>query len=110
MPSAAQNAVAQNGVALAKMTRMLCESIFSTFTSLNTPIVTAAVAGSAAYCQVNTQSSAVKGWPSCQVTPLFNFQMTVLPSADRPPLPCVGTSAARMGTRLPSLSQQASGS
>ena len=40
----------------------------------------AAVAGSIAYSQLNTTSSAVKGWPSCQVTPFFSFQVTDLPS------------------------------
>ena len=34
MPSAATKAVAQNGVGLAKVTRMVCESTFSTLTSL----------------------------------------------------------------------------
>ncbi len=110
MPSAAQNAVAQNGVGLGKVTRIVCESILSTLTSLKTPEVTAAVAGSLAYSQVKTQSSAVNGCPSCQVTPRLSFQVTLLPSAATPPFSRVGTSAARMGTRLPSLSQLPSGS
>ena len=69
-----------------------------------------AAAGSAAYAAVKTTSSAVKGLPSCQVTPRLSFQVTVRPSADRPPLPRLGISAAICGTRLPSLSQPASGS
>ena len=110
MPSAAQKAVAQNGVGLAKATLIVWLSIFVQTTSLNTPLVTAAVAGSLAYSQVKMQSSAVKGWPSCQVTPFFSFQITVLPSAERPPFSREGISAARMGRRLPSESQQARGS
>src|SRR5512137_776026 len=110
IPSEAQKAVAQNGVAFGNATRMVCESTFVTVTSLYTPVVTAAVAGSFAYSQVNTQSSAVKGCPSCQVTPFFSFQVTDLPSADSPPFSRVGISAARIGTRLPSASQTASGS
>ncbi|MET3345622.1 hypothetical protein ABIF52_006003 [Bradyrhizobium japonicum] len=70
----------------------------------------AAVARSAAYCQVKTTSSAVKGLPSCHRTPCFSFQVTLVPSGERPPFALVGTSAARQGMRLPSLSQPASGS
>ena len=44
-------------------------------------MVTAAVAGSSAYSQLKTTSSAVNGLPSCQVTPCFSFQVTDLPSA-----------------------------
>ena len=54
--------------------------------------------------------SAVKGLPSCHLTPCFSFQITLMPSAERPPLALVGASAARQGIRLPSLSQPASGS
>src|SRR5688500_6078758 len=110
MPSAATNAVAQNGVGLLNVTRIVCESSLSTLTSLQTPLVTAAVPGSLAYSQVKMQSSAVNGWPSCQVTPRFNFQVTDLPSADKPPFSREGTSAARIGNRLPSASHEPSGS
>ncbi len=44
-----------------------------------------AVAGSATYSQVKTQSSAVNGLPSCQVTPFFSFHVTDLPSLATPP-------------------------
>ncbi len=74
------------------------------------PTVTVAVAGSPAYWAVNTTSSAVKGLPSCQVTPFLSFQTTERPSADRPPLSRVGMLSASTGTRLPSGSQAASGS
>ena len=111
MPSAAQNAVAQNGVGFSNVRRIVCESILSILvTGVNTPEVTAAVAGSRANSQVKMQSSAVNGWPSCQLTPFLSFQTTVLPSADRPPFSRVGISAARIGTRLASLSHTASGS
>ena len=85
-------------------------STFSTVRSLQTAIVARRVAGSFTYSEVKTQSSAVKGLPSCQVTPFFSFQVTDLPSAARPPFSRLGISAARIGTRLPSLSQPASGS
>jgi hypothetical protein len=68
------------------------------------------VAGSLQNSQLKTTSSAVKGLPSCQVTPRLSFQVTLLPSADRPPFCAGGISAARIGTRLPSASQPASGS
>ena len=110
MPSAATKAVAQKGVGFGKATRTVCESTFVTETSLYMPLVHAAVAGSRANSQVNTTSSAVNGWPSCQVTPFLSFQVTLLPSAASPPLSRVGTSAARIGTRLASPSQTASGS
>ena len=74
------------------------------------PVVVAAVAMSAAYCQVKITSSAVKGRPSCQETPGLSRQMTHVPSRARPPLSRVGTSRARTGTTLPSVSMSASGS
>src|SRR5580704_5505007 len=49
------------------------------------PPLTAAVAGSVAYCQLNTTSSAENGWPSCHLTPGLSFQVTDLASAARPP-------------------------
>ena len=85
-------------------------STFSTLTSLYVPMLTDAVAGSAANFDVNTQSSAVKGLPSCQATPFLRCQVTVLPSLDTPPFCTLGTSAASTALRLPSGSQDASGS
>ncbi len=73
-------------------------------------MVTAAVAGSLAYCQVKTRSSAVNGLPSCHFTPDFSFQVTDLPSAASRPFWIDGTSAASTSFMLPSGSQQASGS
>ena len=55
------------------------------------------VAGSAAYSQVKTKSSAVRGFPSCHWTFFFSFQVTDSPSRARPPFWRVGTSAARTG-------------
>ena len=70
----------------------------------------AAVAGSAAYSQLKTMSSAVNGLPSCQTTFFFSFQVTDLPSLPTAPFWIEGISAARIGTRLPSGSNAASGS
>ena len=72
--------------------------------------LTAAVAGSVAYSQLNTTSSAVNGLPSCHLTPGLSFQVTDLASAARPPFWIEGISAARIGLRWPSISQLASGS
>ena len=69
-----------------------------------------AVAGSRAYSQVKTTSSAVKGWPSCHLTPFFSFQVTDLPSAASVPSSRPGIVSASTGWRLPSRSQRASGS
>src|SRR5262245_6495357 len=109
-PKAATKVSAQNGVGAANFTATVYGSIFSTTTSLEEPLGTAAVAGSRAYSQVNTQSSAVNGLPSCQVTFFFSFQITDLPSAARVPSSRPGTVSARIGRRLPSASQPASGS
>src|SRR5438445_629043 len=65
-------------------------------------MVTAAVAGSAAYSQLNTTSSAVNGLPSCQRTFGLSFQVTDRPSRDRPSFSVSGISAANIGSRLPS--------
>jgi hypothetical protein len=71
---------------------------------------TDAVAGSEQYSHVKTQSSAVKGLPSCQLTPRLSFHVTDLPSRASPPFCTVGISAARLGARLPSGSHEARGS
>src|SRR6185503_10427830 len=110
MPRVLQNASPQNGVGLGNRTRTVCESIFSTLMSLYEPWLTVAAAGSAEYSQLKTTSSAVKGAPSCQVTPLLSFQITDLPSRARPPFWIDGTSAASIGIMLPSLSQPTRGS
>src|SRR2546423_14874415 len=73
-------------------------------------MVVAAVAESAAYSQLKTMSSAVNGLPSCQTTFFFSFQVTDLPSLPTAPFWIEGISAARIGTRLPSGSNAASGS
>src|SRR5437762_740726 len=68
------------------------------------------VAESAANSQVRTTSSAVKGWPSCHTTPCLSFHVTDVPSLASPPLSRLGMSAARIGTKLASGSNAASGS
>ena len=45
---------------------------------------------------MNTTSSAVKGLPSCHLTPGLSFQVTDLASAARPPFWIDGISAARI--------------
>ena len=68
------------------------------------------MAGSVAYSQLKTTSSAVKGFPSCHWTFFFSFHVTDVPSLEMPPFATVGISAARFGVRLPSGSNDASGS
>src|SRR5919197_1872613 len=95
MPRAPQNASAQNGVGRLKTTLTAWLSRRSTRSiSRYDAIVHAEVAGSLAYSQLNTTSSAVNGLPSCQVTPRLSFQVTDLPSAASPPLSRLGVLAA----------------
>src|SRR5215831_6403665 len=110
IPRTPQNASAQNGVGFWNVTRIEWLSTFSTLMSLYVPMLTDAVAGSATYSHVNTQSSAVNGFPSCQATLFLRCQVTDLPSLPRPPFCAVGMSAARTGERFPSGSHDASGS
>jgi hypothetical protein len=111
MPRAPQNASAQNGVGRLKTTLTAWLSRRSTRSiSRYDAIVHAEVAGSAAYSQLNTTSSAVNGLPSCQTTSLLRFQITHVPSRATPPLSTLGTCAARIGTTLPSGSKAPSGS
>ena len=111
MPRAPQNASAQNGVGRLKTTLTAWVSRRSTRSiSRYAAIVHADVAGSAAYSQLKTTSSAVKGLPSCQTTPFLRFQITHVPSRATPPLSILGTCAASTGTTLPSGSKPASGS
>ena len=110
LPGAPTKASAQNGVGFLKVILTVRSSIFSTVMSRWMPMVTVAVAGSRAYSQLNTTSSAVNGLPSCHLTPGFSFQVTDMPSAERPPFCSEGISAASTSFMLPSASQQASGS
>ena len=111
IPALPQNGSAQNGVGFGKTTLTAWSCSFSTrLRSRYSPTLVAAVAGSAEYCQLKTTSSALKGLPSCQVTPFLRFQITQVPSFARPPLSTLGMSAARIGTRFPSASKLASGS
>ena len=50
---------------------------------------------------VKITSAAVKGWPSCQVTPGRSLMVQVRPSALMPPFCWVGISVARLGRKLP---------
>src|SRR5215218_5739963 len=63
------------------------------------PAETAAVSLSVTNCQVKMTSSAVKGWPSLHLTSLRSFQVTPLPSAERPPFSLEGRTEARCGFR-----------
>src|SRR5262249_23257513 len=110
MPRTPQNASAPHGAGLWKTTRIVWLSTFSTLMSLYVAMLTDAVAGSATYSHVNTQSSAVNGLPSCHATLFLRCHVTDLPSLARPPFWAVGISAARTAERLPSGSQDASGS
>jgi hypothetical protein len=67
-------------------------------------VLNAPPAGSVAYCQLKTTSSAVNGWPSCHCTFFFSFQVVDRPSAAMPPLARLGISAASTGTITPSAS------
>src|SRR6185503_1594105 len=84
-PRVLTNGSAQNGDAFGYSTRTVYGSMADTLMSLYVPIVTAAVAGSAAYSQLNTTSAEVNGLPSCHWTSFLSFQTIVLPSFDTPP-------------------------
>ena len=63
------------------MTLTVLASTFSIFVTFGkAPEVTAAVAGSVAYSQLKTTSSAVNGFPSCHWTFFLSFQVTEVPS------------------------------
>ncbi len=78
--------------------------------SSNAARLPAAVAGSIANSQLKMTSSAVKGAPSCQVTPRLSLQTTHCPSLASVPAFRLGSSWARTGTRVPSGAAAASGS
>ena len=101
----------QNGVGRLNTSLTVCASSASTRSrSCTTPRRGEPVAGSDTYSQLNTTSSAMKGCPSCQVTPCFSYQVTDRPSFATPPLSTVGISRARIGISAPSASKEASGS
>src|SRR5881396_1729922 len=103
IPRLPQKASDQNGCGALKLTLTVWLSSLSIREiSRYEPLVHAAVSGSATYSQLKTTSSAVKGLPSCQVTPFLSRHLTQVRSLARPPFWTVGTSAARMGTTLPS--------
>src|SRR5438105_11329285 len=74
------------------------------------PDVAAAVSLVVTYFQVKTTSSAVNALPSDHFRPDFSFHVTVLPSAENPPLALVWISVTRLATGLPSAPIEASGS
>ena len=81
------------------------------FTPSHRSIVEAALFSSHWYVNVATTSSAVNGVPSDHFTPVRSFQVTVVKSAETPPLAAVGISAARpFATGKPSFPNDASGS
>src|SRR5262249_35180120 len=97
IPPLPQDASAQDRWGLLKNTFTVWLSGISTLaTSRYAPTVSAAVAGSATYSQVNTTSSAVNGLPSCQVTPRLRRHVTHVRSRARVPAGMLGTSAARI--------------
>ena len=103
MPRKPQNASDQKGCGAVKTSFTVWLSSFSMRSIARyEPFVTAAVAGSATNSQLKTTSSAVNGRPSCQATPRLRRQITQVPSFARPPLSTLGTSAARIGTMVPS--------
>src|SRR5262249_23773118 len=110
-PVGPQSAVYGNGWGRLKVSLTVAGSTFSTFVTLGkVPEVTAAVAGSVAYSQLNTTSSAVNGFPSCHWTFRLSFQVIDVPSLAMPPFWTVGISAAKFGKRLPSGAKDARGS
>ena len=85
-PVGPQNAVYGNGWGRLKVTLTVWRRPSrSSMTFGNVPVVTAAVAGSVAYSQLKTTSSAVKGFPSCHWTFRLSFQVTDVPSLATPP-------------------------
>src|SRR5947207_4025012 len=97
----------QYGVGCVNVTFTVCESSASIcFTLRNSPTWGDAVAGSAAYSQLKTTSSAVNGLPSCHVTLRLRRHVTLVPSFDTPPFCRLGTSRASAGTMLPSVSNE----
>src|SRR5262249_13010778 len=110
-PVGPQGCVYGKGWGLLKVTFTVDGSTFSIFVTFGkAPEVTAAVAGSVAYSQLNTTSSAEKGFPSCHWTFFLSFQVTDVPSLAMPPFWTVGISAAKFGKRLPSGAKDARGS
>src|SRR5262245_40462414 len=110
-PRLPQKASAQHDWGLVNVTFTVWLSVASTFEiSRYDPTVSAAVAGSVTYSHVNATSAAVKGLPSCQVTPFLRRHVTHVRSRARVPAAVLGTSAARTGVTLPSGSKPASGS
>ena len=70
----------------------------------------AAVAGSLAYSQLKTTSSAVNGLPSCQLTSCFSFQITDLPSAASAAVLAARDLGGELGLEIAFRSHAASGS
>src|SRR5262245_14312215 len=110
-PLGPQNGSKGNGAGRLKVILAVWLSSLSIRTmSLYAPEVTAVEAGSATHSHVATTSSALNGFPSCQATPFFNRHVTDVPSFEIPPFWGVGTSAARIGRRFPSGSNEHRGS
>ena len=110
-PVGPHSAVYGKGWGRLKVTLTVVASTFSTFVTFGkAPEVTAAVAGSVAYSQLKTTSSAVNGFPSCHWTFRLSFQVTTCRPWRRRRSGPSGTSAARFGVRFPSGSKDASGS
>src|SRR5688572_20562585 len=106
MPAEVLQGPDQSRVGSLNVTRASRSLTFSTDLMLvYWPCVTAAVAGSEAYSQLNTTSAAVRGLPSCHFTPLFSFQITHLPAGSSMPFSTEGTSLISRGTKFASASR-----
>ena len=109
--SVPQKGAAQKGVGFLKtILTVWLSSVSIRSMSRYEPCVVAAVAGSMTYSQLKMTSSAVNGLPSCQTTFFLSRQVTDVPSFATWPFWRLGTSAASIGTRLPSGSYDPSGS
>src|SRR5829696_9070265 len=110
-PPEPTNGTYQPGAGALKVSLTVSGSTASTLSSsMYGPTFVDAVSLFMMNCQVKTTSSAVKGWPSAHLTSFFSLYVTLLPSSDSPPFCFDGTSAARIGTKPPLLSNVISGS
>src|SRR5438046_484633 len=94
-----------------KVTLIVIGSTASTvLTTSQLPELDAAVSFVVTYFHVKTTSSAVKALPSDHLIPGASFQVTLVPSAEKPPLALVGISETKLATGLPSPPIEAKGS
>ena len=102
-PVGPQNGADQNGIGcLNVIFTVWLSSLSMVLMSRYWPWVVAAVPESITNSQLKTTSSAVNGLPSCQPTFFLSRHVTEVPSRLTAPFWTLGTSAARIGTMLPS--------